>query len=86
MPCSSSASRADAVRQLSLPALGVAGCGIATAIVMWWQLGAAVLLLRRDPFYRRFGLGRGLDRPERGAAWRRCCGSACRWAWRSWSR
>jgi MATE family multidrug resistance protein len=44
---------------LRLPALGVAGCAIATAIVMWCQLGAAFILLRRDPFYRRFGLGRG---------------------------
>ena len=46
---------------LHLPALGVAGCGIATAIVMWCQLGAA----RRAAcaairFYRRFGLGRGM--------------------------
>ncbi|HEY2558689.1 MAG TPA: MATE family efflux transporter [Caldimonas sp.] len=44
---------------LRLPALGVAGCAIATAIVMWCQLGAALVLLRRDPFYHRFGLGRG---------------------------
>ena len=45
---------------LRFPALGVAGCGLATAIVMWCQLGAALWLLRRDPFYRRFGLGRDL--------------------------
>ena len=48
-----------------LPALGTAGCGIATAIVMWCQLLAAVLLLRRDPFYAPFGLGRRLGRPSR---------------------
>jgi len=46
--------------ELRLPALGVAGCALATAIVMWCQLAAALLLLRRDPFYRRFGLGRGM--------------------------
>jgi MATE family multidrug resistance protein len=45
--------------ELNVPALGVAGCGLATAIVMWCQLAAAVLLLRRDRFYRRFGLGSG---------------------------
>jgi MATE family multidrug resistance protein len=45
--------------ELRVPALGVAGCGVATAIVMACQLAAAVLVLRIDPFYRRFGLGRG---------------------------
>jgi MATE family multidrug resistance protein len=45
---------------LRLPALGVAGCGMATAIVMWCQLGGAILLLRGDRFYRRFGLGRDM--------------------------
>ncbi len=68
---------------VAIPALGAAGCGMATAIVMWCQLGAAFWWLRRDPFYRRFGLGRGIVAAERGAAWRRCCASACRWAWRS---
>jgi MATE family multidrug resistance protein len=48
-----------------VPAFGAPGCGAATAIVMWCQLGAAVLLLRRDPFYARFGLGRGLGPPSR---------------------
>ncbi|HSC64075.1 MAG TPA: MATE family efflux transporter [Caldimonas sp.] len=45
---------------LHLPALGVAGCGIATAVVMWCQLACALLLVRGDRFYRRFGLGRGM--------------------------
>ncbi|MCU0773650.1 MAG: MATE family efflux transporter [Ideonella sp.] len=53
---------------LSIPALGVAGCGLSTAIVMWGQLAAAGWLLRRDPFYRRFELGRrGWHRPDRAA-------------------
>lgn len=53
---------------LGLPALGVLGCGIATAIVMWLMAGAAYLVLRRDPFYAPFALhGRGLDRPDRRA-------------------
>ena len=45
--------------ELRVPALGAAGCGLATAIVMWCQFSAAMLVLRKDPFYRRFGLGRG---------------------------
>jgi MATE family multidrug resistance protein len=45
--------------ELRIPALGAAGCGVATAIVMWCQFAAAAIVLRRDPFYRRFGLGRG---------------------------
>ena len=52
---------------LRLPALGTPGCGIATAVVMWCQLLAAVMLLRRDPFYAPFGLGRRLGRPHRGS-------------------
>jgi MATE family multidrug resistance protein len=46
-----------------LPALGVTGCGIATAIAMWAQLLVAWTVLRRDPFYRPFSLGR-MPRPE----------------------
>lgn len=37
-----------------IPALGVAGCGWATAIAMTAQALAAQILLRRDPFYRPF--------------------------------
>ena len=46
-----------------LPALGVVGCGIATAITMWTQTAVAYTLLRRDPFYRPFKLG-PMPRPE----------------------
>lgn len=56
------------VPALGLPALGVVGCGIATGIVMWAQVGMAFAVLRRDPFYDRFALfGRGLDAPDRRA-------------------
>ncbi len=48
-----------------VPAFGAPGCGAATAIVMWCQLFAALVLLRRDPFYARFGLGRVPSRPRR---------------------
>jgi MATE family multidrug resistance protein len=54
--------------ELHLPPLGVAGCAIATAIVMWCQWLAALALLRRDPFYVPFGLHRGgLARPQAAA-------------------
>ena len=53
------------VPAIGLPAWGVAGCGVATAVAMWAQLLAAAWLLQRDPFYARFDLrGRGLDRPD----------------------
>ncbi len=50
------------------PALGVSGCGVATAIAMWAQCVAAIVLLRRDAFYAPFGLHRaGLIRPHAAA-------------------
>ena len=56
------------VPEIHLPALGVLGCGIATAVAMWLQLLVALQVMRRDPFYQRFELaGRGLDRPHLSA-------------------
>lgn len=50
---------------LGVAALGVTGCGIATAIAMWSQALAAFIVLRRDRFYAPFALwGRGLHRPQ----------------------
>ncbi len=49
---------------LNVPGFGAAGCGFATALVMWCQLGAALWLFRSDPFYARFGLDRGIGRPS----------------------
>ena len=43
--------------KFGLPALGAAGCGYATAIVMWLSCGIALVALSRDPFYRRFAIG-----------------------------
>jgi MATE family multidrug resistance protein len=42
------------VPALGLPALGVVGCGIATAIAMWVQVCVAAATLRRDSFYTPF--------------------------------
>lgn len=39
-----------------VPAMGVAGCGWATAIAMIGQAAAAMLLLRRDRFYESFAI------------------------------
>lgn len=53
---------------LRIEAQGAAGCGIATAIVMGCQLLAAWAVLRRDPFYRGFGLHeRGIAPPQRAS-------------------
>jgi len=37
-----------------IPPLGGAGCGVATALLMWFILIANLLLWHFDPFYRRF--------------------------------
>ena len=48
-----------------LPALGVAGCGLSTAITMWGVVLASWLVLRRDPFYAKFAIfGHGLRPPH----------------------
>ena len=53
---------------IGLPAMGVVGCGIATALAMWAQVLAAAWVLRRDNFYAPYRiLGRGLDAPDRRA-------------------
>lgn len=57
------------VPALGIAPMGVVGCGVATAIVMWLQLAAAAWILRRDAHYQAYGLpfcspGRGLDAPD----------------------
>jgi MATE family multidrug resistance protein len=42
--------------KFGLPALGAAGCGYATAIVMWCSCGFALLALSKDGFYGRFAI------------------------------
>ena len=44
---------------IGLPAFGVQGCAMATAVAMWLQLGAALYLIRTDPFYAPFGVQHG---------------------------
>ena len=48
--------------------IGVVGCGVATAIVMWTQALIAWWVVRHDPFYAKFGLHQpGLHPPNRTA-------------------
>ena len=52
---------------LQIQPQGTPGCAIATAIVMSVQLVAMLILMRRDPFYARFGLGSRWSRPRRAS-------------------
>ena len=52
----------------ALPPMGGAGCGMATALLMWLMLIANWSLWRLDPFYRRF---RAARRAHRGPLWSR---------------
>lgn len=48
-----------------LPAMGGPGCGLATALLAWIALAAALLLLKHHPFYQFLGLfGTGFTRPH----------------------
>ena len=48
-----------------MPALGGPGCAIATTLLAWISLAAAVLLLRHSPFYRPFRIfGTGFVAPS----------------------
>jgi len=49
---------------LSVPALGLLGCGLATLAVNWLMLGMAVWLLRTEPLYRSFALWRRPEPPD----------------------
>ena len=59
---------ATPVGSLSLPELGVQGCGAATAVVMWGQVLLSWWVIRRQAFYADFDLHRdGLMRPDKTA-------------------
>lgn len=51
-----------------VPALGGAGCGVATAVLLWGILAANLIVYRVDPFYARF---RPPQRRRRGPIWAR---------------
>lgn len=55
----------NGVPGIGLPAFGVVGCAVATAICMWGQVLVALWLVRRDAFYAPFRLeAAGLPRPD----------------------
>ncbi|VTU30070.1 Multidrug-efflux transporter [Variovorax sp. PBL-E5] len=47
-----------------LPAMGLVGCGVATLIVNWTMLVLAVLLLRRQAFYREYRFWQRIEKPD----------------------
>lgn len=50
--------------KLGLPAFGAIGCGIATALVMWFMLGCMLIYLRRSRRYRDCGLFARFNWPQ----------------------
>ncbi len=50
--------------RFGIPGLGASGCGIATAVVIWLQLGIFAAILARSPHYRGAGWSRGRPGPD----------------------
>ena len=50
-----------------VPSMGAPGCGVATAIAMGCQMLVAWVILKRDPFYVRFGLRGPFSAPHRAS-------------------
>ncbi len=49
---------------VGLPAMGLVGCGWATLLVNYTMLGAAIWLLRNEPFYRDFRFWQRIEAPD----------------------
>lgn len=52
--------------KLGLPPQGARGCGIATALVLWLEMGAFAIYIARHRNYRGLGLGERFDPPRLG--------------------
>lgn len=52
-----------------MPELGGAGCGLATALVFWFNAAVLWLYVAKQPYFRRFGLTAHFSRPS-GKAFR----------------
>lgn len=50
--------------KLGLPPQGARGCGIATALVLWLEMGAFAIYIARHRNYRGLGLGERFDPPR----------------------
>lgn len=53
--------------KFGLPALGGAGCGVATAFVFWFSAAALWLYVSKQKFFRQFKLTERFSKPDRAA-------------------
>ncbi len=53
--------------KFGMPALGGAGCGLATALVFWFNAAVLWLYVAKQPYFRSFGLTARFSRPNAGA-------------------
>lgn len=53
--------------KFGLPALGGAGCGLATALVFWFSAAALWLYVVKEPYFRRFALTARFSKPDPAA-------------------
>ncbi|MFC3875412.1 MATE family efflux transporter [Neisseria musculi] len=53
--------------KFGMPALGGAGCGLATATVFWFNAAVLWLYAAKQPYFRRFGLTDRFSRPKADA-------------------
>ncbi|MGN6890726.1 multidrug efflux MATE transporter NorM, partial [Neisseria sp. P0014.S004] len=50
--------------KFGMPALGGAGCGVATAAVFWFSALALWLYIAKEKFFRPFGLTAKIGKPD----------------------
>ena len=53
--------------KFGMPALGGAGCGLATLLVFWFNAAALWLYVKKQHYFKTFGLAGGYSRPDFGA-------------------
>ena len=53
--------------KFGMPALGGAGCGVATAMVFWFSAAALWLYIAKQTYFRRYGLTDRFSKPDRAA-------------------
>ena len=49
---------------LGMPALGGAGCGLATMLVFWFNAAALWWYIKKQPYFKPFGLNEGFSLPD----------------------
>lgn len=53
--------------KFGMPALGGAGCGLATLLVFWFNAAALWLYVKKQHYFKAFGLSGGYSKPDFGA-------------------